>query len=73
MKLYRIHVHAEIVEVFEVRAATPDEASMLSYSTEPVGRKWVTAGRVVAIEEKTPEGWKAASPEESAVVQAVVG
>ena len=70
MKLYRVRVQAEIVATFEVRATSPDDAMTKTLAVAPKETRWLTGGQVVAIEEKTPEGWKAASPDERALIQA---
>ncbi len=70
-KLYRVRVQTEILATFEVRASNPSEAELNTLVNEPVSIQWITGGRVIAIEEKTPEGWKAASPDEAALVRAI--
>lgn len=71
MKLYRIRVQAEVVATFIAGADSPEDAASQTFSLRTEELKWLTPGRVVAIEEKTPEGWRALTPEESAVVEAL--
>lgn len=71
MTLYRVRVQAEIVATFEVHADTPENAAYVTAAVNPTEVKWLTPGRVVAIEVETPKGWRALTPEETALVEAL--